>query len=115
MESARTLSLHIPLFQELFDTLPPEWRTEKVHLALLGAYRYELHCLINAAVHPDCLEPRIVMRPWQQSGEQWIAEFWVADAAIPWKSRINAHGQNTSQWRYAGTILFENGEVSTHH
>jgi hypothetical protein len=115
MPDSRQVSITLPLFGNLFATLPDEWQTEAVREPLLAAYRYELHCLINAAVHPDCQEPRLVICPWRIAGKQQICEFWVADAAIPWTPAQNFHGQNTSQWKYGGAIVVCEGDVSTHH
>ncbi len=115
MPDSRQVSMSLPLFSDLFTTLPAEWQTEGLREALLTAYRSELHCLVNAALHPDCREPRLVMRPWRETGTQWICEFWVADAATAWTPVHNFHGQNTSQWRYGGAIVFCKGEISTHH
>jgi hypothetical protein len=115
MPDSRQVSMSLSLVGDLFTTLPAEWQTESLREALLTAYRYELHCLVNAAIHPDCQEPRLVMRPWRQVGSQWLCEFWVADAATPWTPAHNFHGQNTSQWRYGGAIVCCKGEISTHH
>ncbi len=115
MPDSRQVFVSLPLFNDLYAALPEEWQTETLREALLTAYRYELHCLISAAIHPDCQEPRLFMRPWRQSGKQWLCEFCVADAALPWKASTNFHGQNTSQWRYGGAIVLQNGTVSCHH
>ena len=115
MPDSRQVSISIPLVSDLFVALPEAWQTGRICEALLAAYRYELHSMINAALHPDCLEPRLVMRPWRQAGEQYICEFWVADAASDWTSAANFHGQNTSQWRYGGAIVVQDGAVSCHH
>jgi hypothetical protein len=115
MPDSRQVSICLAPFGDLYAALPQEWQTETIRDSLLAAYRYELHCLIGAAVHPDCQEPRLVMRPWRQAGEQYICEFWVADAATGWKPSTNFHGQNTSQWRYGGAIVIQDGTVSCHH
>ena len=115
MPDSRTVAITAPLFDTLFAALPGQWQTDLIRQALLTAYRYELHCLVNAAIHPDCREPRLVICPWRQAGEQYICEFWVADAAAPWTPSVNFHGQNTSQWRYGGAIVIQGGVVSCHH
>ena len=115
MDTAKLVSLQLPPFGELFAALPSHWQTDAVREPLLAAYRSELHALVMAAIHPDCPEPRLVMCPWRQAGEQWICEFWVADAAQPLTSAMNFHGQNTSQWKYGGAIVVCGGNVSTHH
>ena len=90
-------------------------QSEKVYAELQAAYRRELRACVDIAIHPECREPRLVIRPWRQAGEQFVCELWVADAAIPWQASVNFHGQNTSQWRYGGAIVVEGEEVSTHH
>ena len=60
-------------------------------------------------------QPQIVLSDRRQAGAQHIWEFWVNDLARPKANLINWHGQNTSQWNYAGCILLQNGRVSTHH
>jgi len=111
----KSVTLHMPSFSEIFDALPLEWRTEKVYAALLAAYRQELHTMITTALHPGCAQPRVVLSMWRQAGSQWIIEFSVSDTGLPWTPAANFHGQNTSQWRYGGAIVLQNGEISTHH
>ena len=74
---------------------------------------YELSQLMHESIHAT--EPQIVFNDMRVAGEQYIWEFFVNDLAKPKTDRVNWHGQNVSQWVYAGCILLQNGRVSTHH
>ena len=54
-----------------------------------------------------------------RQGKQIIATFEVRDLAKPKADQYNWHGQNTSQWLYAGAIVChcydDEVRVSTHH
>jgi hypothetical protein len=55
---------------------------------------------------------------FRRAGSQHILEFEVFDRARPERDgAYNWHGQNTSQWVYAGCILWddEDNRISTHH
>jgi len=61
-------------------------------------------------------EPKIDFSfvPFRQAGSQYIAEWAVSDRRKKHKESVNWHGQNTSQWLYAGCLLVDNGRVSIH-
>ena len=63
----------------------------------------------------NAVDPQIVFNKWRKAGNQYIWEFYVNDLNIPVAGEYNWHGQNTSQWRYAGCVLVQDGRVSTHH
>jgi hypothetical protein len=77
------------------------------------------------AVAEECLQlidyasraqqPQIIFGDGGRAGSQYIWEFFVNDLAQPVRDTINWHGQNTSQWLYAGAIVLQNREVSRHH
>lgn len=52
--------------------------------------------------------------PFKVSGSQYIAEWAVSNRRKERKEKINWHGQNTSQWLYAGCLLVQDGRVSIH-
>jgi hypothetical protein len=60
-------------------------------------------------------QPFITLLPFKKNGHQLMAEFWVNDLALARKEKYNFHGQNISQWVYAGCIVIQDGQVSTHH
>ena len=60
-------------------------------------------------------QPEIVLSPCKHIGSQYIWEFWVNDLAKDFRENYNRHGQNTSRWVYAGAIVLQNGQVSSHH
>ncbi len=74
---------------------------------------YELEHLLREAANAK--DPEVVFNDVRVAGEQYIWEFYVNDLAIPRTLALNWHGQNTSQWLYAGCILLQGGRVSTHH
>jgi hypothetical protein len=51
---------------------------------------------------------------FRKAGSQFIAEWAVSDNRKPVENSYNFHGQNTSQWLYAGCLLVQNGRVSIH-
>ncbi len=52
--------------------------------------------------------------PFRQAGSQYIAEWAVSDMRKQRREAYNFHGQNTSQWLYAGCLLVQEGRVSIH-
>ena len=52
--------------------------------------------------------------PFRQTGSQYIAEWAISNRRKEYKEKINWHGQNTSQWLYAGAMLVQDGRVSIH-
>lgn len=73
----------------------------------------EFSMLIEYASHAQ--EPEIVFHNKVKSGSQYLWEFYVNDLALPAKGTFNWHGQNVSQWLYAGAIVLQNRKVSGHH
>jgi len=100
-------------FEELFNSLPDDQKTEDVSQKLKFWYEREINFLNEYA--KSAQNPSMALLPFFKCGEQYIAEFWVLDLKKPAKNEYNWHLQNTSQWLYAGCILVQNGKVSTHH
>ena len=116
----------IPSFADLLASLPAEFRSNKVREQLKRAYDVET-LRINECV--DSLKNRekefsaalYLFR--KGGGSQWVAEFAVNNLSIPRTNSYNWHFQNTSQWVYAGCILFDERSfkedsdyiISTHH
>jgi hypothetical protein len=111
----KLIRITLPTLGELYGSLPEADRTPPVRDALQAAYDRELQALLHYALAPDCAEPEVILSGWRIAGSQHIAEFAVSDLALPVRQRYNFHGQNTSRWKYAGAIVVQNGEVSTHH
>ena len=42
-----------------------------------------------------------------KGGKQWVAHFSVTDRSKEFKNEYNWHGQNTSQWLFAGALVYE--------
>jgi hypothetical protein len=81
--------------------------------ALAQAFVIELMECLREATRADL--PQIVFNPYRKAGEQYIWEFYVNDLAKQRGDRFNFHGQNVSQWVYAGAIVLQNRGVSRHH
>ena len=80
-------------------------------------YKSELAIILNHAYGHE--EVRINFSPFHKTPHQheYIAEFSVLDLTLPEKDSYNWHGQNTSQWLYAGALVYdpESNEISSHH
>jgi len=120
------LDVDIASFGDLWDTvrqnLPNDVGCDavyQVHTRLGVLYATEVGRMFEYA--RDASQPQIRFAPFQRSGHQFIAEFWVNDLAKPARDEYNWHLQNTSQWVYAGALLFEpSGDdprywLSAHH
>jgi hypothetical protein len=107
------LKVHVVAPSEMLKGIP-EADLPKKEADFWHAVAAEYHELItNACV---AQEPEIVMWPYHKAGEQYIWEFYVNDLTLPVRAdAYNWHGQNIGQWRYAGAILLQKGEVSRHH
>jgi len=100
---------------DLISMLPEEHRTSEKVWELKGWYDREME---NIAYYEKQREnTKAVLLPFRKAGSQHIAEFWVNDMGKPVGNSFNFHGQNISQWLYAGCILFDerDGRISTHH
>ena len=102
----------IPHIYHILSAIPPAdqpkdlarfWQTLAEELSQLVKYASE------------AAQPQIVLAEVRKADSQYIWEFWVNDLARPQRQAYNWHAQNVSQWLYAGAIVLQNGEVSTHH
>ena len=73
----------------------------------------ELRLLIENASRAT--SPCIIFNACRKAGTQYIWQFEVRDLAIQPANTYNWHGQDTSQWLYAGAIVLQAGRVSSHH
>ena len=102
---------HVP---GMLDNVPEDDQPKGEELAKFwNSMAYELSQLIKNASRAS--EPQVVLNDLRVSGSQYIWEFFVNDLSTPKADAYNWHGQNISQWLYAGCILLQNGSVSTHH
>lgn len=105
---------HIASMHTLLKTVPEEDRPKDAELTKFWeAVALELGHLIRYA--SSAKRPQIVLNENRKAGEQYIWEFFVNDLDKPVTNEYNFHGQNTSQWLYAGCILLQGGQVSTNH
>ena len=104
----------IPKSIGLLSRVPEEDRPKgEEEVRFWQAVAYELSQMIRYASQAENTE--IVLNDMRQAGPQYIWEFYVNDLSIPRADEINWHGQNTSQWLYAGGLVVSGGRVSTHH
>lgn len=108
-----TIKVSIPEINEEVRKLSAD---RKCSDQFLESFRYELSYCITRAL--QAVEGQVVFSdlqiPERENG-QYIMTFEVFDRSKPRKNAYNWHGQNTSQWVYAGCILYQEGRVSTHH
>ena len=85
------------------------------NLDLKRAYDSEVTLMLKYGI--KARQPLLLLHPFRTAGSQHIAEFEVKDLFIEETNSYNFHGQNTSQWVYAGAILYDerDNRVSTHH
>jgi len=107
------LKTHVVAPSEMLKGIPeadlPKNQSEFWH-----ALAAEYHNLITEAAAAQ--EPEIAMWPYHKADSQYIWEFYVNDLALPVRAdAYNWHGQNVSQWQYAGAIVLQGGKVSRHH
>lgn len=105
-------NVNIAHIRELLKEVPPDDRPKDERDFWL-AVAMELGWCLEYASKAEC--PQVTFGGIQKRGEQYICEFAVSDTVRPSKNEFNWHGQNTSQWLYAGCVLIHNKKVSTHH
>jgi hypothetical protein len=99
-------------YYELVKDIPADELPEDA-ASLPGAITEELlNCLDYAA---QAKEPQIVFGDMERAGSQFIWEFYVNDLSKARIDSYNWHGQNVSQWLYAGAIVLQGKTVSRHH
>jgi len=116
----------IPSFGDLLASLPMEFRSQKVRDQLERSYGVESK-RINEYVerlNEQGKQFSAALYLFRKGGRgQWVADFSVNNLSIPRSNSYNWHCQNTSQWVYAGCILFDERSfkddpeyvISTHH
>ena len=102
--------IEFPDFSRLLSLVPPS-----SHLEFQRAIEQELLLCVRYA--EEAKEAKITFSPIRETPEQLTLEFEVFDLEKPRKNEFNWHGQNTSQWVYAGAIVCnrETGRISRHH
>jgi hypothetical protein len=102
-------------FDKLLEGLHGNIPDKKV-IHLREAYDTEVTMMAKYALKARL--PEIILSPFRLAGTQHIAEFEVKDLAKESNpGEVNWHMQNTSQWVYAGCILYDerDNRVSRHH
>ncbi len=104
--------IHIPEFHTLLEKVPPEDLPKSTE-QWWSSVAWELTQLMKYGA--QATEPQIVLNEVRKAGNQYLWEFYVNDLSKKREALYNFHGQNTSQWLYAGAIVLQDGEVSLHH
>ncbi len=78
-------------------------------------YAIELSRMLQHA--QSAKEPMISLTGPTFRGPQAVINFNVSDKSKPIEDKVNWHGQNTSQWIYAGALVYDqkDGTWSAHH
>ena len=108
--------LKVPTIHELVRSIDGINLTEEAIDEITKYYAYEMSNLFNYAYNAK--EAMITMELFSKQGSQWIAGFAVKDLQKQNNpDSLNFHLQNTSQWCYAGAMVYDerDGRVSTHH
>lgn len=117
------VDMAVPTMTTLWYSLSEKFRTRsegssEAYREVCAAYGIEISTMLDNAQKAKG-EPVIRMSVFGGSeGGQMVAHFSVSDVALTHNpSKNNWHGQNTSQWLYAGALVVDErtGEVSTHH
>jgi len=111
----KKIEIKVPTISELINSLDKKFLTNEVNNEITKYYAYELSSMINYAKNVN--KPQITLQTFVKNGSQWISDFSVKDLEKEVKDQFNFHSQNTSQWVYAGCILFDekDNSISTHH
>lgn len=107
------MEVKLPFMWDLLKGIPKEDLPED-RQDFWKAIAIELADMMRAAANAK--EAQVVLNDYRKQGDQYIWEFYVNELTktqVP--TQINWHGQNTSQWLYAGGILLDHGKVSMHH
>lgn len=101
----------IPTVKKMMELIPLEDRPDKDQF--LETLVWELATMAFYATRAK--KPQIILSEGRVAGSQYIYEFAVSDLEKPVEDKFNWHGQEISQWCYAGCIMVQDGKISTHH
>ena len=106
-----TIRISIPDIQAAVKEIPNTHQKQFMH-----CFQRELaYCVRRALQAPEGVVVFSDMQVPRQPTGQYVMTFEVLDRSRRRTNSYNFHGQNTSQWTYAGCILYQDGSVSTHH
>lgn len=118
----KEIIVNVPTIPELLDSLKPleelsPYSEESIRIKdeIVKYYGYEMSSLFRYTKNAE--KPSVYLGLFIKQGSQWIADFSVNDLGKEVKNEFNWHGQNTSRWKYAGAMVFDERSklVSTHH
>jgi len=105
---------YVASYKELIESLPEEL-ADKIMEKLLIRYHHVMH--IFSSYVKNAKNPHVALNKFEGDGTmegEYIAFWEVRDLNKPIKDTYNFHGQNTSQWVYAGCIRVCGDSVSIH-
>ena len=113
----KTIDVNIPTLQELYNSLPEDAKNRRIKLysddnftldtfqALAFFYNKIVALMINECGRAD--KPSVSMGLFDRADTQAICHWAASDKSKESANSYNFHGQNTSQWLYAGGLLFD--------
>jgi hypothetical protein len=99
------MKVNVVSWNDLLDSIPHGLsRDQKVRDEVLKAYQFELMYIIKQAQEAEKSHDVSIFMGKFPEGDQ-IAFFEIRLTDVPMNEKqVNWHGQNTSQWAYAGCI-----------
>ena len=109
------IAASLPSFKTIREGIKEEDRPEKEdlidkYLWIAGQFHQAFKTADETGSRYECWLPDT----WRIAGSQYILEFSIVDKGKEYKDTVNWHGQNTSQWVFAGCILVQDKRVSIH-
>ena len=113
----QTVKTNITTLQELFEAFDEAGVKLQgdSHAELTQLYGRELSTMFGYA--QQAIKPSMFLGLPTIMHKQCIIDFSVSDSDRPVEDKYNWHLQNTSQWLYAGAIMYdkEDKSFSAHH
>lgn len=104
----KTVEMQIPSVHDLYNSLPAEFRSNEAWNNLVGVYSKVVLGLIPSAMAERTIKPQLYMSLFRDTGgRQLICNWSCSDLSRPVQNTYNWHLQETSQWIYAGAIVFD--------
>jgi len=113
----KTVKINITTIQEILENMSKNGisPTDYIWKELHQMYGRELSNMFGYA--QTAQQPLVYLGLGHTAGSQFIIDFAISDLALAARNAYNWHGQNTSQWLYAGAIVYdkEDKSFSAHH
>jgi len=104
----KTVEMQVPTARELYDSLPIEFHNAECWQGLVNVWSRVITMFIPDIMRESTVRPQLYMSLFQDmGGYQLICDWACSDLNKPRGNAYNFHLQNTSQWVYAGAIIFD--------